>query len=231
MNPAQVKQMQLDSDFPTDKIIYLKTGSFSVPAMNTGNSTFAHGLSFAPLLGGNWSLTPDFAVTYEFGSGSYPAPVPGYFFATQTDIYANAANIYVNAQNITGSGITIYYRLFGFEPTTSAAVSSITSVSADSYIVNSGHNLTKLYMQGHVAGVSTTSTIIRTPLNHSLGYIPQVLAWRENIYDQILPMYYATPGTESLVTSLIVTTAQIIVLTPKYSSDDKRIHYRIYLDE
>lgn len=113
MNP---NNLNLTTDTPVDKIIYLATGTLTIGAMSTGSSVIPHGLLFTPLLDGTWSTDPLFKFdSYDMGSGP-PSTVSGFLFNIAPEVSASSINRIIEATNITASPITIYYRVFGLMP-------------------------------------------------------------------------------------------------------------------
>lgn len=165
------------SKYPTDKIILLKTTSFSVPGSSGGYKvTVPHGLPFAPLVNGNWSLTPDFSVQYDYSSGPYPSGVTYTLFGRIVTISADATNIYFNTDNI-GTTATFYCRVFGIAPADNTDEVPKTTQDSSNLIFSTENNMPKLFDEG-VMDLPATSTSSNTiPIYHNLGYFPQVSGW------------------------------------------------------
>lgn len=225
---ANAPNFLINTDYPFDKVIYLKTGSISTAAGST--ITIPHGLGFTPLIGGSWATTADFSISYEYGSGSFPSGNIGYIFSVSIQIYADGTNIYLTNQG--NNSTTAYYRIFGFEPDdVNVAIPSISS-SGDNFLLDTDYNNRKLFANTHFA--FATGSIYT--INHSLGYIPQVLAWAKYsvagyaIFPSLNPLSWSDDqGTFGSTISLQVTTTQLIFTTGSVSSPSN-IYYKIYLD-
>lgn len=219
---TEAKNFLLNTDYPLDKVVYLKSGSFTMGASTTGTETISHGLSFIPLIGGYWSLTSDFSVNYEFGNGTFPSGNLGFLFQREIgSISATSSSINLNWSNISTS-TTVYYRIYGFEPDDNLATLSPIASQGDTFVINTDFNYLKLQEADHATpGTATTYTVV-----HGLGYIPQVLAWYE---------YASVPGfvwpvtTESTV-ALEVGTNDIVFQNP-IGDDVANVWWRIYRDE
>ena len=213
---ANASNFLLNSDFPVDKIVIIKTGTMSI---NNTDTTIAHGLAFTPLVGGCWSYTSDFAVSYPFGTGEFPSGNPTYPFAHMISANVDATNITLHGLDVPGTAPTAYYRLYGLETSDSTATISPVVGLGDSFVLNTDYNYMKLYVEGtSVPGASTPITV-----THNLGYKPRVDAWIT--YTGISqPLDFAdTTG------SLEVTNTQII-FTNNFGVSISRFDYRIYLD-
>lgn len=224
---ANARKFLANSDYPFDKVVYLKTGSYTVPNNTMGETvTIPHGLPFTPLIGGNWSLMSSFTVAYEYSSGPFPSSALGYLFDTITNVYADATNIYVSADNLNASAKTIYYRIFGFQPSTDESDVPGIASQGDSFLFNSGYNYTKLYLSGYVDTPATSGSSVNVAVLHDLGYIPQISAWVSN------STYVAPVGSSHTFASTTLASANSSYLnfTVKPFTSAQRAYYRIYLD-
>ena len=197
----------LNTDYEMDKIIYFAEGS-----LNSGqyDVDIAHGLSFAPLIFGVCAFNSDFSDARN---------VP-YQRLTQSDtvsfdMLANATNIRLSYINSSGTPNKIYYRLYGFEPSGSAAIVPATSGNASNFILNTDYNYCKLLRKGTAAVGATIS--------HNLGYIPQVLVWQ-------VANGWTMPVTQSDTNSAVIITDQDLIFNYQLLGVDN-FHYRIYYDE
>lgn len=226
---ANVPGFSQDTDYPFDKAILEATGSYTIAASSSDTRlTLPHGLPFTPLMGGNWSLSADFSTTYEFSTGTFPSTVPGQVFETIANTFADSSNVYISADNTSSTSKTIYYRVYGFQPSTdTSSVASIAN-AGDVFILNTDYNNTKLYLADITQLPDTTAAINATEVDvvHNLGYIPQVLAWVE-----ANGFTFPTPCSHSLSsqTNVAVGTAGIAFLIPA-GNVTQRAHYRIYVD-
>lgn len=215
---ANARNFLINTDYPMDKVIYLKEQSLTMG--DSIDVSIAHGLPFIPLVWFQWSLTSDFAIAYENNTGPFPSGIPGYLFALLVMIEANATNIILRG-NGTTSSITIYVRIFGFQPSTSNVDLAPTSSQADNFILNTDYNYMKLITATSVAvnaGVTNTIT-------HGYGYIPHILLWDESS-GTIRPVNLSRTSGGIPVE---VTANQIIIIND--SASNVIMHYRLYIDE
>lgn len=219
---ANARDFLVTSDYPMDKIIYLKSGS--VPIDGYPHS-ISHNLPFTPLVGGYWSMTPDFSVCYEFSSGDFPSGNLGYIFGHSVDIECDSeTTIDLYTRDIAGGSKTCYYRIFAFEPSNvNADISSPVSLS-DEMVFNTDYNYMKLYMSGVVnPGTATTYSI-----THGMGYKPRVMAWH-NQFGYVTPIVRA--GDTAGGDPCIIVDDEKITLNNRYGIPITQFHYRIYLDD
>lgn len=175
---ASQQKMDLTSDYPVDKISYMKPGSFSLASLASGAiTTIPHGLPFAPLCGGSWSMVSDFSLQYEYAIGTFPSGNPGLLFGITANVFSDATNVYIIASNPTGGAVTIYYRLFGFEPSDSATDLNPIIGLADDFVLNTNYNYPKLFMFDKVSLPSTSGTAFDYSVEHGIGITPQTMGW------------------------------------------------------
>lgn len=228
----QAKNFLLTTDFPIEKVIYLRSGSFTLGSITSGTETFSHGLSFTPLIDGVWSLDSDFSTTYNFGTGTTPLSTSGLSFYQQLlgfDILignsgADSSTVNINWANL-GSSMTAYYRLYGLEPTDSAADVPFTASSGNDFILSTDFNYLKLYLSDYLTGFSASNTYT---VDHNLGYRPKVSIWSTTSGG------YRYPGIQegADVIASVTTTQLVIEVGSSYNSSYMtRLDYRIYIDE
>lgn len=233
MSIASQKKMLMTSTYPIDKVVYLKSGSFSMPGPSNTTFAYAHGLPFTPLCGGNWSTDPTFGLQYEYSTGIFPSSNPGYVFNTIFNVYADATNIYITGDNI-GSTMTIYFRVYAFEPSNSSALLPSIASQGDEFVIDSRLNYPKLYLNNYIdlpaGGVSDSFVYV----DHNIGTIPQVMAWVT--YDtfngvSLVPAIHplGTSNSASQGITLVAGDARIAFGIPAFA-DPHRAYYRIYLD-
>lgn len=159
---ANVNKFLVNSDYPVDKVIYLKSDSSS--AWNT-TITIPHGLTFTPLVGGYWSLGSGFTTNYEFFSGTFPA-APGFVFGREVDIKADSTNIVLTTTNTMGDTPAYYSRIYGIEPDGSNANLAPLVSSGDAMPMNTDDNYMKLITSGSFnMGTSASFTV-----THNIGF-------------------------------------------------------------
>lgn len=238
-NPAN---LLYSTDYAQDKVIYLNSGSFTIPTPTAGSyHTIAHGLGFIPLVAGGWSTGSSFTTTYDFGSGTTPSSSPASWpFNVSLEIAADATNIYIIPANISGSSQLVYYRLYAFEPSTSAATIAATAASADSFVFNTDYNYTKLYSASALTGLSASSS---NTVTHDIGTVPQVNAWATNtaklfsvagsvfLANVTYPIYETEFQAGAPVDVSVAVTSSTVVFRTGSASNTTRIDYRIYYDE
>lgn len=223
---TDARHFLLNTEYPLDKIIYMTSGSVVVNF--SGEITIPHGLGFAPLVFGIWSLNSDFSTSQEFDMMSSDLYSPDYMYVTRLE--ADDTNIYASFQNSEFSNETFYYRLFAYEPTDSTA--DITPTSSDTLATNLLLDTDLNYLKLHSSGIKVVSSAPDT-VTHNLGYIPVIMLWQEgggshanSIYPINQPTIYvhADYATGYPLTPRVTTTSIIFPSTGTY-------HYRIYIDE
>jgi len=231
-NPASAKLMNVDTDYPLDKIVYRHEGSFSIGSYYSVVTVpaIAHGLTFTPLVSMRWSTTPDFAVSYELGGSPIPDDFSRADYGIFVSLEADATNVYLEMVNFMNSGYTIYYEIFGFEPTNHNDEAPFTVAGDTNMIFNGENNYTKLYLADRVpvSVVPNTPTVI----NHNLGDIIQVLGWEELSSGRIVPIVYnsiSDASTFGINFGFVVTDNQLLIYP--YFNTATHAHYRIYIDE
>jgi hypothetical protein len=176
---ANARYFLQNTDYPADQVVYLTSGSYVIPGTSTGNiQTIPHGLPFIPLVGGNFSLTSDFSLTYEYSTGPLTSPInPNAVYDVVANVYADATNVYVSADTPSVGSKTIYYRIYGFQPSTNT--SSLTNIAnqGDVFVLQTDYNLTKLYLNDTVQLPDTSGAAAQVNIYHGLGYIPQAQVW------------------------------------------------------
>lgn len=239
MNPNNARKTVLNTDYPIDQVIYIAQGSFSMTGIS-GSYTFNHGLPFTPLIDGVWSLTPDFAVTYNMGSGVYPSGNLATPWLTEIEINnrtndggAEPSIIRIGWLNL-GSNATVYYRIYGLEPSDVSPDLSFTNNAGDNFITNTDYNYQKVYKTGFIPSLAASSTYT---VDHNLGWRPRVAAWGLLTGGLRYPMQLNRNDTTNSFGAKISTTAtQLIIRTdsfynPAGGAVPTRIDYRIYIDE
>lgn len=218
---VNASKMVLSTDYPGDKIVYVKTGSLVIPASSTVTDSFAHELLFAPLLDGTWSTAIDFisATSYDLGTGPI-STVAFQPFNTWLEASANATTVTVTGENPSGSSVTAYYRIYGLEPSNVNLDAPFTNNLVDSFTLNSDYNYTKLLDKDRV----TTDTSITNELGHRV----QVMAWEE-IGGTITKKNVNYPNFGD--TYISVSTTEVSITFDPFATPGIAVHYRVYLDE
>lgn len=203
------RKFLLNTDYEMDKIIYFKNGSITASQYT---DTFAHNLGFTPLI---------FGVCAFDSSFNDPRTIPFNYQTQQNTIFfnasANSSSITVNYNNYEDQNSKMYYRIYAFEPSNSAARVSPTSVHAKKFVLNTDYNYCKLCKKGIVNSDGSVA--------HNLGYVPQVLAWRESS-GVITPIEESTPSDP-----ITDQPQQVRVTTSEVTFQNiGKAHYRIYYD-
>ena len=210
---ADPRNFLVDSDYPMDKIIGSKSGSFTrTTATYLTGEVVAHGFSFAPTYILQWSTSSTFIPCYsEQLSGDGFSPL----IEAQTD----TTNIYLTGFVPTGS-VTFYYRVLLFMPSDINVDATSTAVSYNNFVINTDNNYPKIFLEGKI----TATTII----THNLGYYPLVDFWIHRISDgriRHFPVSQTIIGSEG---GAIVTTTTATFYLP---TGHDYIYYKIYGDQ
>jgi hypothetical protein len=219
---ANARNFLVNSDYPLDQVVYKNPGQLTVSAASFGTSVVAHGLPFTPLPQGNWSTQPDFAVSYEFGSGPPNPSVATSIYLYDVTVDALGPDVTVSVTNYSGSPVTIYYRVYAYQPSNVNLDVPHTN-DADTYLLNTDMNYTKLFRADLFAQAAVSGAVA---VPHSLGYYPQAAAWTE-VSGVIRPIYQADPGI-SEVTCEVGTVSLIFTFVFPSAMN---VHYRIWLDD
>lgn len=209
MAKVDPKDFLLNTDYEMDKIIYFNDGNLS--AGQSKNIT--HKLGFKPLVFGVCAFNEDF---------SDPRALP-FQQITQSNtvnfnITSTSTQISMNYINYASPDSKAYYRIYAFEPSDSRAKVGATSKHAKTFILNTDYNYCKLFKKGIATGDTTIS--------HNLGYIPQILAWREDS-GVIAPIENSLPSDPmSNMPFYVKATSNNIII-----KNIPKVHYRIYYDE
>lgn len=205
----------LNTDYEMDKIVYYASGEI-MPTGNTYEYVEEFNLGFIPLFFATLSFTEDFSDTRMSSTISEDGTI------IQMQSYSDG--IAIRYENPNNPNQKLYYRIYAFEPSDSTASVGKTQKDAKQFILNTDYNYCKLYKKG----ISTSDTTI----NHSLGYVPFVLAWSENKWTNpapgvITPCWFS--GAESSnIPSVSVTSSSVTISGVPANG---KVHYRIYYDE
>ena len=208
---ANANNFLFNTDYPLDKVIYLFSGSYTQIGETSTTVVVAHGLTFRPLVTGNWSKTVDFTSTKEMFLPEFSD-----ITSTYVQVFSNDTNITIRGIKPTAGNETIYYRIYGFMPSNVNTDVAFTASLADSFQLSTDYNYTKLNetFSGFYPAAATTT------ITHNLGYRPQVMAWTKDIN------IYGTGIINQDHTSYILPTTTTIVI----KSATKDVHLRVYMD-
>lgn len=215
---TNAKKLLYSTDYPLDKVVYMYETSFSVPGFGFNDVTINHGLGFAPLIQGIYTLDAGWPTVYDENSG--PVNSSGNYLM-QTFVETDSTTITLYNSNAQASAKTIYWRLYGFMPSDVNVDASFTNTGVDDFMFSTDYNYAKLFMSGVTASSSDpTETIV-----HGLGYRPQVLTWVEGGGSiGWMNSWVQEGGT----TTCRVTDTSLIFTR---SGSTNKFHYRIYLDD
>ena len=211
----------LNTDYELDRIVYFKEGKFK------GSISFAHNLSFAPLVFGIWSTDKDFNSVNTFtilDSDPWPAYKP--ILSVQCTSTIEKINLKSGGND---NNVDLYYRIYAFESDNENKSTPLTSKNAKNFILNTDYNYCKLYKSGVFNSVPAS-------FKHNLGYKPQVLAWYRYSAEIMDPepatIYPYSHATESKSMGLVVTDTEIKINAGQVAqlAIDK-VYWRIYYDE
>lgn len=238
--PASIstaKNFLLDTDYPLDMVVYLITGSITLSATSSGVAQIPHGLDFAPLCSGSWSLTSDFSVQYEYDSGTFPSNNIGVSLFDQTlslstSLFGNSGgadttNINILWINNNAASMTAYYRIYALGPPDQAVMAPYTASSGDNFILNTDYNYTKLYINS-TQSLSASNTYT-TPLG--LLYVPQLGLWTRRTSDGKVCPYDTQNVQSSFFDFAVSVSGSSLVLQTDSPTTINKSYTRIYLDD
>lgn len=214
--PGNPKDFLLNTDYEMDKVVLVKTGSF-VQQLEIDPA-----LNFVPLPFGVWSLDSNFSSTNPlgvYGDSADPSDTPP--LGVRCTVYNGKITLTAYGEN--ANSANIYYRLYAFIPSTSNEDAPVNSDLANTFILNTDYNYRKLKASGEFTSSGQTYT-------HDLGYLPQVMAWSQQINGAIDPLwwYSSAPMPEF---GLNVTDSKIECTGLFPTSTVEKIIWRIYYDE
>lgn len=221
-----------NSDYQTDMLIYVKDGSFTLlDGQDIGgigtedvDGRIAHNLPFTPLVEMVWSNTADFAICDQT---NWDEDYFDTFWTTTTGqyylCYSDDTNVVISGVNSSGSTKTLYYRIWGFAPSTADSTSVVpaTANDADNYVLNTDYNYMKLAFSGSITPASGSVTF-----THNLGYVPRVKIWAiaSGLTYQVVD---TTISFDSVDYGVYITDTQLIF---KDMTIYDSLEYRIYYD-
>lgn len=214
---ANPKNFLFHSDYPIDKILFTTQGSVTLKG-ESKEVRVPHGLPYIPLVLGSWSFDQNFENTYEFGYSILLDPSISQV-ACSTD-----SNDLVFTTSDVHAGKTIFYKIFGFPPTTYTGDFLSFNGDISGLNFNSDLNYLKLEKEGSVFVTNNGQAII----NHDLGYKPFVFVWQD--IEGRISRFNNSPIEFEGVN---ITDSSIIFKNPFEVNSGKDItyHYRIYIDE
>ena len=214
---ANPKNFLFHSDYPIDKILFTTQGSVTLQG-ESKEVKIPHNLPYTPLILGSWSFDQNFENTYEFGWSILLDPN-----ISQVACSADSNDLIFTTSDV-HAGKTIFYKIFGFPPTTYTG--DFLSFSGDlmGFNFNSDLNYLKMIKEGSVSVANNSQVVI----SHNLGYKPFIFVW-QNIAGRI-SRFNSSPIKFEGVN---ITDSSVIFKNPFEVNSGKDItyYYRIYIDE
>lgn len=213
----------LTTDFPLDKVIYMASGSNTVPASGFPTIEISHNLPFRPLITGSWSLDANFSTSKDPGFPQY-----GDFNQPYLEVSSTPTLLRVSPYNTTSGSVTFYWRVYGFMPPNVNEVAPFTASQSDDFVMNTDYNYTKLFSAG-IANLTSGNVSI----DHNLGYRPQVEIWAESAFDAAILMKenFGSVSTDSFVNRISVNNTSLQFIKGSFTGLQTVYYYRIYADE
>lgn len=205
-----LRNFQLNSDYPMDKIVLLREVYVS------GNTaSFDHGLSTVPLVMGIWSTTSSFSSSRTCGLQRSSGD-PVICWATTTKVFV---------MNYAATARPVYVRIYALLATGSQSEAAATKNQAKTFIFNSNYRYMPL-IGSYTASNSQNFT-------HNLGYKPRVLAWTQWTQDadqHTEPLAESSPSSYDIGDpAVLVTNSVVKVLFPSFGvAPGVKIHLRVY---
>ena len=220
----------LNTDYEMDKIVYVQEG-LAMPGTSLVDGYYVnrvsktHGLPFYPLVFGFCSYDKDFSKTMALPF--YDTPRMERNGSTTTQVYNARALVYTDGGLVTvyyaikqgAESKPLYYRLYGFEPTTSNAKVSPTKKYAKIFTLNTDDNYRKLYKKGSARATETVT------IRHNFGYVPQIQLWLDTGDGYIIGDAYGW------LSNITITKNSFSFTVPTSNGGKYVAHYRIYYDE
>lgn len=173
---ADIRNFIMNSDYPTPFLVWKMEETLTVPVgayYNAAHKSVAHNLPFTPLLIGQWSTNSNFVPAYDLANDM---PI---FTGTRPDLSAmvgaDSTHIRITAEHTASSSKTFYFRLFAFLPPDYDGTWTNDVDDNTNFKLNSDFNYPKVLASGSV----TVADGAVSEYTHSLGYLPQVRAWKQ----------------------------------------------------
>lgn len=223
---ARFQDFLLNSDYPIDKIVFLREVQIPVSANTNFSETIAHKLGSTPFCNAVFS-TDGWNTTYQ--SGAQEMDDSGQSFIKKFVVASDESNVYIKGvTNISG---TVAVRVWGvFQEDNTYNVDAPPTSANTSFIINSDYNYPSLVKDGVVDATSSPVSI-----EYKLGYIPftDLWIWHKEWDDSSYRWYpvsyafstgwlpHSQPGAP---TPPEITSSALILKNGKY-------YYRIYGDD
>lgn len=209
-------------DYSMDFVVGAWNRSVSSSSYTQTVDSFAHGLGYAPLLWGMYSI--------DNGSTWMPVGLNDYY-TTRTDCWveSDSSNIYINFTYLDSGSATALVRLWAHAPITADRQNDVPHGANVFYLNTRDYNYSKLVGVDYVpVGVGST-----TLYTHNLGYIPEVLCWAEMSNGRISPFDNSSSSNSSYIPQQVIrVTSSALVAELSglnyHSSTIRGIHFRLY---
>ena len=169
------RKFMLTSDYPIPILVWKTETSLAVPVgayFNAAHKSIAHGLPFTPWIIGQWSTNSNFQPAYDLANDM---PI---FTGTRPDLHiligADSTYIRISAEHTASSAKTFYFRIFAFLPPDYTGDWDNFLSDSTKFTLDSEYNYPKLFKSGSLTVPDNTTKTV----DHGLGYLPQVRAWR-----------------------------------------------------
>lgn len=211
-----LRNFSFHSGYPIDKVIGIKTGSYTILNQNELANTVnvPHGLPGKPLAITVFSNSASFTDTYDEGFPQYVSPGEYGLTVRTTD-----TNIQITGWSLNDANKTVYWRTILLENSLTSMDVKSTASQADTFQFNTAYNYSKLVKEGSVTATTTVT--------HNLNFIPQALVWMDNgtWIERMTFMNNDDKAAELTLTTMILRPAST------GTSGVNRLHYRIYGDD
>lgn len=170
------KRFIFNSDFPVDKIIWLKQGEVKMNAWgSTGDNPIqiAHNIGAQIYVNGVWTID-DWNTTYNFNAER----VDGQGLVYYSFLSATNSTVYLSGAHASGANKTFKYHIWAFaeeEATKGLEAKATAGQSANKLVLSTDYSYPMLVREGK-ASPDTTIT-------HSLDEIPYVEVWGNDPYN------------------------------------------------
>ena len=234
---ADIRDFVFNSEYPIDKVIYLKEGKVTSNGV-VNQVSFPHNLGFTPFVDGIYSFgDPSFNESYTFGSGkniTIGTPPNTLQVPIYLNISADKNNIYVIFNFLPSDYVgDIYFKIYGLADESADVDVQPTANQADKFVFNSKYNYCKIIKEGYADPQGEGKDVV---INHGLGYYPQVSVWMSSAIGpegwdkyQTFALILGFPKYNNWVE--ITDQSVIFHISDSPGSDGTRFYYRIYGDQ
>lgn len=167
---ANLDHFILNSDYPTDKIVFLRQGEFRLNELGDATSTIEHELGAQVYMKGIWS-TDGWNTTYTFGMRKYGDQ----YVDTQSEIWATDKTISMHV--VSKQNATVQYKIWGVldeDNTMNIDTEPTLGYSSNALMFDSDLNYPRLVAEGHLKKGES--------YKHGQNKIPFVDIWYQSPY-------------------------------------------------